>query len=530
MDDASSSPTESSKEKTTPPVKMSREFLEKWDSTVEPEEKIAFGLQSMRQTISQEGSPRFREFWEIRRLLLPLFRGSLNSTARAHLWSEYVEITEETRKLRDVLEEQSSFAIEQIDLAIDALGIEIEKMQESIERAPLVDMDSLPEVFQEKGSLYQEAYQNLYVLMSLATRLQALRGEVVRTEMRIRTKTKIFHRLSALGDLVFPKRKEWMEKVSEAFENDVQAFQKNHFVEKDVVGAPYFVLREQIKALQQFGKQISLTSPSFRKTRLQLSECWDAVREVEKEHKKVQQEKRQAASEAFQEIQSTIDALQSRQETLSFEELDKEISPIFHTISQAKLDRDDAKTLRSRLDALKEPHLLQIEAARKEREALERAKKEAAAAKLQAFCEEIEKTIEMVASSSLEESEEKIQQIVAQKDQFSLSRIEKQKVDRLLHRCKDALAEKKEEALLQLPASDRRVLENLRSLLEEKKERKAASKETIEQYRKLLGSSSLDFEKAMLYREQIELEKELLEKIDGAIQEIEDKLSQIELS
>src|SRR5207249_2961410 len=47
------------------------EFTQKLSSLPTPEEKIAFGLTFMRGSISQEGSPRFREFWESRRLILP---------------------------------------------------------------------------------------------------------------------------------------------------------------------------------------------------------------------------------------------------------------------------------------------------------------------------------------------------------------------------------------------------------------------------------------------------------------------------
>ena len=43
-----------------------------------------------------------------------------------------------------------------------------------------------------------------------------------------------------------------------------------------------------------------------------------------------------------------------------------------------------------------------------------------------------------------------------------------------------------------------------------------------------MGGSNLDFEKAMTVREQIDLEKERLEKANAGIQEIEQKIAEIE--
>src|SRR5579864_6355183 len=67
-----------------------QEFSEKLFALPTPEEKVAHGLQFMRSSISQEGSPHFREFWEARRLVLPCFRENLNPAIRSKLWGEYI--------------------------------------------------------------------------------------------------------------------------------------------------------------------------------------------------------------------------------------------------------------------------------------------------------------------------------------------------------------------------------------------------------------------------------------------------------
>src|SRR3990167_8210893 len=98
-----------------------QEFAEKLASLPTPEEQIAHGLQFMRGAISQEGSPRFREFWEARRQILSRFKENLNPAIRSTLWNEYVELTVEARRLKEILEEHSAFAMEQIDLAVQSI-------------------------------------------------------------------------------------------------------------------------------------------------------------------------------------------------------------------------------------------------------------------------------------------------------------------------------------------------------------------------------------------------------------------------
>src|SRR5690242_12341464 len=112
-------------QQTQPEETMASEALTVFSETIKSfatsEEKIAFGLEFMRKAISQEGSPHFREFWEARKTVLPFFKENINIAIRSKLWGEYVELTSEARRLKDILEEQSAFATEQIDLAIQAL-------------------------------------------------------------------------------------------------------------------------------------------------------------------------------------------------------------------------------------------------------------------------------------------------------------------------------------------------------------------------------------------------------------------------
>jgi DnaJ-class molecular chaperone len=84
------------------------------------------------------------------------------------------------------------------------------------------------------------------------------------------------------------------------------------------------------------------------------------------------------------------------------------------------------------------------------------------------------------------------------------------------------------EAYKVLSDDDLKTLENLRTILSQKKERRQEIKEQLETYRKSLGSSNLDFEKAMLHRELVDQEKERLEKANSGIAEIEQKIDALE--
>lgn len=316
-----------------------QQFAEKLASLPTPEEKIALGLQFMRGSISQEGSPRFREFWEARKLVLPSFKENINAAIRSKLWNEYVELTVEARRLKEILEEQSSFAMEQIDLAIQALESEAGNFQNLLAQAGEIRFPDNCRIIQQKSDVYNRIQGELNLLNTLASRLNALRKEILKTEMRIRFKTKFFKRLSELGDQIFPKRKELIEAVSGEFEKDVEHFIDKHFKGGQAVGAPYYALREEIKSLQGMSKVLTLSSGCFSRTRTKLSECWDIVKNLEKEHKKEVNQKRQASSEKRQEFKTKIDALASRSAEMSLSDLDAAIEEIQKEMRSSDLQR-----------------------------------------------------------------------------------------------------------------------------------------------------------------------------------------------
>ena len=505
-----------------------KEFLEKLASLPTPEEKVALGLQFMRTSISQEGSPRFREFWEARRLILPFFKENLGSAIRSKLWNEYVELTVEARRLKEILEEESAFAMEQIDLAIKAIEGDAANFAALLASTGDLSFSGASQTIRQKGAIYNPLQRELNLLNTLASRLNGLRKEIIKTDMRIRFKTKFFKRLSDLGDHIFPKRKDLIEAVSAEFEKDVDQFIANYFKGEEITGAPYYALREEIKSLQSMAKVFTLNSGVFTRTRLKLSECWDKVKVLEKEHKKEVLEKKQASSEQRSAIQAKIDALKAKCTEIPLNELNVQIDEISNEMRSVPLHRDDVYSLREELFKLRAPH----QAAQEQKaKALEQAEKE----KLRVKKELVSSLKEKIAHLSKQGEKMDLESLVTafadietMLAQLEASKMEKQQIERTLRQIKDLIAEKKEHSLLNLSDDDKKTLENLRVVLQQKKERRQEIKEQLEVYRKALGGSNLDFEKAMQVRELVDQEKERLDKANGGIEEIEQKISELE--
>lgn len=503
-----------------------QQFIDQMASMPTVEEKIALGLQFMRGSISQEGSPRFREFWEARKHMLPLFRETINQAIRSTLWSEYVELTVEARRLKEILEEQSAFAMEQIDLAIQGLEKDAGNLEAVLGQVEGVDVSHQGQTIRSRSTLYSKLQGELNFLNTLASRLSGLRKEILKTEMRIRFKTKFFKRLSELGDRIFPKRKELIAEVSAEFEKDVELFMTRHFKAGQVVGAPYYALREEIKALQGMSKVLTLSSGCFGRTRVKLSECWDAVKMVEKEHKKEINLKKQASSELCQQFITKIDELAPQAAEMELALLDQAIDEISQEMRTVDLHRDDVRFLRDALAKLRAPHVaLQEEKARE----LEKVEKEKQRLKKEQITQLKSTIANLLKEGSTLDTEVLINSLAEVKqtaENLEISKIEKQQIERSLRPLKDLVADRKENSLLHLTDDQRQNLENLRIVLLQKKQRRQEIKDQMETYRK--APSGLDFEKAMFYREQADQERDLLDKVNASIEEIEKKIAEIE--
>jgi hypothetical protein len=275
-------------------------------------------------------------------------------------------------------------------------------------------------------------------------------------------------------------------------------------------------------------KILTLSSGVFNRTRLKLSECWDKIKVLEKEHKKEINAKRQVSQGNRAGLEQKIQELADRSTEMMLPDLDRAIEEISKEMRGTELHRQDVFDLRDRLSALRNPHLAaQAEKAK----ALEEAEKEKLRLKREKIVEAKEKVAVLLKNGSemnLEALEETVNALKEEIKQLGASKIDQQQFDRSLRQLKDLVSECKERSLLNLSEDDRNALEQLRVVLDQKKKRRQEIKEQVEYYRRALGSSNLDFEKGMLYREHMEQERELLDRMNQGIEEIELKISELE--
>lgn len=510
-------------------ISIETSFLAHLDTLPDAEAKLRYAIDMMSSSIAQSGNPNFKSFWEARKHSLNLFKENISHSVRAQLWGKYTELSDEARRLREILDEQSAFAAEQIDIAIKALEEEIDHLSVLIEKAPTVEFPSFVKSLEEKHPFYNITQKELNILNAQASRINALRKELIKTEMRIRFKNKFFQRLSLLGDRVFPRRKELIKEISQHFIEDIDAFIDANFRGDE---APHylFAFREEIKALQGIAKILTLNTQSFTHTRTRLSECWDKIKRLEKDRKKERSKLKEIFRQNFDIVMPKIDELAQglHNAALSVQEANQRIDEISTMIHDLDLGREEVTELRSELnksrkfiqDKQKEEELIrqQHETQR------ERQKQE----KVQLLREKIADLLAQSESLDLDKISIERDTLLEEIQNAPTTRIEKQELERLLKPLKDIITEKRESALLNLSADDQQSLQQLKLILKQRKERRDEIKTQLEVYRKASGSSGFDFEKAMQYNTQINEEKERLEKINEGIQEIKNKILQIE--
>lgn len=504
------------------------EFLEQFHGEANGEKKIRLGLEFMRQALSPVHAPRFKDFWEVRKLCLSLFKESMSLSVRADLWNTYMELASEAKQLKEIVDQQSAFTVEQIELAIQALEKDVEKMDVVLE---LVADVMLPEEcfsIQKNRELYAIIQRELQLLNALAVKINSLRKELLKTEMRIRIKNKLLGRLSLCGNQIFPRRKELIKQISEQFSQDVELFVQSQFQEGEAKQLPGYVFREEIKHLQQIAKILTLNTHVFTETRVKLSACWDEIKNYEKERKKEIQEKKLLFRQAFDQVAEKIQIFaDSSNQEMSLQECDRQMTEILAFMKTMQLGREEVQALKEQLYNVKKPILEKAREAEKvhmqKLEEKEKEKKD----RLEKISSDLKNLIQQASELSLEQliSRNKILEKSFEQNQWKQT--EKQVLDRLFKQIKDLVNDNREKALMLLSEDDQKALEQLQIVLFEKKSRRKELKEQLEQYRKLLGGSALDFEKTMMYRELMETDRKVLEKMNMSIVDIKKKIKKI---
>lgn len=500
------------------------------DAQKDVDAKLAVGVVFMERALAQPGAPQFRVFWELRKLCQGLFKEHVSTGIRLKLWPRFNELLEEGRRLKAILDEQAAFAVEQIEIAIKGLEDDVAHLSHILEKAPEVGLPKLSTAeFAAHLENYELIQRELNLLNACAARVNAMRKELIKTDMRIGQKNKFFQRLSAVGDLVFPRRKELIKEVSQRFTSDVEAFIAAK-CEPEPRAETLFAVREEIKNLQAMAKILTLNTTSFNRTRLRLSDCWEKIKGAEKELRKERAKKKAIFRDNAGQLITQIEGFKEefRGGHLSIDIAKQRVDELFSGMRGLELARDEMNHLRELLRQTRQLVLEQI----KEVERAHKLQAEERQRKRRADLDELrnraERMLEEPAVLSSAQIAKERDDLVRALDAHSLLRAERLEFERLLRPLKDLIVERREQELLLLSEDDQQALKQLREVWRERCARREAIRQQLKVYRKAGGISGRDFEQALLFNAEQAEERERLEKLNRSIEEIEEKIFELE--
>jgi len=504
-----------------PPLTVAQApFLEELEKAEKIEKKIRLCLDFMKKLLSEGEIPQFRTFWETRSLCLQLFKEKLPPRIRTVYWAEFVALSEEIRKIKEILDEQSSFAAEQIELAVEALKKDVSQIEALMIAMDPIKVPKEAHVLKANQSVYIDSQKELDLLGTLSGRLNSLRKELIHTPMRIRHKNSLFGELTKLGDAIFPRRKAVIASLSECFTTDIEAFQPdmNRTYES----------KEEIKALQSFAKVITVNTQTFSTVREKLSSFWDQLKEKEKERHEQKAKQREEYRESFEKIMPQIELLkgQCSQEAVTWEKAQTREREILEEMRQLNLGRNEVKILKRGLNEALEPlekKRSEQLAREKERKKLQKQQREKAQT---AMIERLAQFLDRAESLTLDALVEKWEILVKEEKTLNPAGLEGERIRGLLDAVYDHVQDKQWHALRE--DSSEEGIQQLHALLDNRHKARRKLKEILETHRKIVGGSGLSLEQSLLYQEMIGEEKLRLDAIETMIEELEEKLFDVE--
>lgn len=503
-------------------------LLKALEAIPDPEAKLLMAIDFMEKSLGQGNTPHFKSFWHVRAICLNLFKENIQSASRATLWTKYSDLSKEARRLKELLDEQSAFAVEQIEMAIKALEADLDQISEMKEKGQNPFSGTPSKSLESHMDFYQPLQKELDLLNKQASRINALRKELIKTEMRVRKKNQFFQRLSAAGDKVFPRRKELIKEVSNKFITDVDAFIAENFSKGQLSESLYF-LREEIKALQGMAKVLTLNTHAFTHTRMRLSECWDKIKHLEKDRKKARAQQKATFKDNVEAVLIKINEFnESFKSGLSFDEGNRKLDEISSYMRTIELGRDEIKYLRDQIQAARKPLLEMAKSEEQLRLEQEQERDRQKKQRIKDLKQEIESLITSSESYDVEGLTAARESLVQKIQEAPFIKSEKNELERMLKPLRDLISDKQEQAILSLSEDDLQMIQQLKNLLRQRKERRQEIKDQIEGLRKSGGSSGLGFEQAMEYNSQLTEAKESLEKSNQGIREIEKKIADLE--
>jgi hypothetical protein len=483
-------------------------FLEELNSLPSVEARLEKTVELMQRVLEGGVGLHFGHFWGARKLCIDFFKQTVEPNLRVKLWARYSDLCREAKRLKEMFDEQSSFITEQIEKAIFSVEEELAQLPSKLGTPPQIEALSGCQSLQEHISSYLVLQHELSFLNAFASRVTALRKELVKTEIRAKQKNRLFQHLSVLGDAIYPRRKQAMHEVSELFLTDVDRFIQSTFV-GDLKTFQLFAIKEEIKRLQGAAKILTLTTDVFTKVRLQLSTCWDSVQNVVGERKKAQNEQRNLFRKHKDEaLQSIADIEKAFKEGLSSHEAAKRLQDFRLHLRTLQLSHQDVRMLKEQCAAL---------------EALFEEKKVVSqSAEIVHDGKKLLRKFEAcLAMASFEEQEEELERLLREKSLTTYSRGELLELDELGVAIRVSIQGKLEERASTISKGD---VDSLQRILISFEHLRSESKQQLEMWRKASSESGVDFTLAMRYIELIEAERARLGRVEKRMSELEERL------
>jgi hypothetical protein len=519
--------TEEAEEPALPPEKkehpafLPKDFLDEIQALPSSEQQVERILDFMQRILEAGGGHQFSHFWEARKLCLEGFKQTIYPTSRVKLWARYSDLCREARKLKELFDEQSSFVTEQIEKAIEAIELEISKLPEHLSSLPPIELLSSCKFIHANLLQYNTLQNELNYLNSFASRASSLRKELTKAEMRVKQKNRLFHRLSILGDLIYPRRKAVIQQVSSLFLSDVEEFIRITF-DRDLKTHELFEVKEEIKQLQGIAKVLTLSTEVFTKVRLQLSESWDGIQKVVKERKQVQHEQRLSFRKHREEIQAELEKIAASVEKkeISPQDARKSLRDIAVKMRGVTLAHNDVRSLRDRLREI-EQTLEQKAPVVSPQAPVAKDEKD------RSFRDFLRRAGECRTIDDVNTQEEVLLELEREALDLSLSRSDRLDVDRHLLEVRGCIEMKRREHLASLSEEALQDLDILRKELLSLEHLRADVKHQLESWRRATGGSGIDLAQAMRYTELIEEERARLSRLDALISDLEERTDKL---
>ena len=497
-------------------------FFQKITEADNPVEKIEKTLVFMKECLKEDGSFNRQSFWKAKLLCIELFKETIDKLKRYAFWKEFIELIHQGRVAEKLLSQNTQFLHEQILKAIELLEKESKQEPKQISK-DLVEK-CIPYLKSELIGLEKnQAFYEFY--HTLVLRYRDLKNELVASQMHYREKKQLFERLDPIALSLFASRKEYITRISGTFEKVALNFCNVAFDGTKTL-APIYVLKEQVKLLQNLAKELGLNSTAFKATRLKLSELWGKLKDFEKERKKESVEKRRYSKQNLNVVEQKIEELKkiAQAKHYDLEALEREENNIIRYARTLDMEREDRVSFKEKLQELKRP-FIEIQSHQIEKQKLEEQKQTQSLQKVFLDLEkDAEELIVQNGDLSFDALDMRLREFNQKMSKAHLDFSQKQTLDKKLITLKAVYHEKKEKAILE-QIKEGETPETLRALKVHLEDKRSSFKKDYENLKKELKNCGLDVEKSVQIQETIQGTKESLEKVNAQLQETDLKLN-----